>query len=150
MENINTKTIFYSLLVVSILLAAFSFFYNSNFSAKNIINSNSASQAYQQKKFETITSSKNNVEFSITPLSASEFEIYINTHSVQLDFNPEEISVLHDDLGNSYKPLKWDGSPPGSHHRNGILKFPDINKNAKSITLDITDSARREFKWDLK
>lgn len=100
--------------------------------------------------FQALASSENNVEFRVTPLSASEFEISINTHSVDLGFDLTEISMLYDNIGNTYKPLKWEGSAPGGHHRSGILKFPFVDSNAKSIKLVINDGARREFSWNIK
>jgi len=136
------KKIFYSLLILAVVIVLVSIYFTSNKSETTYINQD-------RQKFQTLTSNKNNVEFQVTPLSSSEFRIYINTHSVQLDFNPAEISLLYDDSGNKYKPLRWDGSSPGGHHRNGILSFPEINKNAKSIKLVITDTARREFDWNL-
>jgi len=100
--------------------------------------------------FQALTSSENNVEFQVTPLSASEFEISMNTHSVDLGFDLTEISMLYDNIGNPYKPLKWEGSAPGGHHRSGILKFPFVNSSAKSINLIINDGTRREFSWNIK
>lgn len=100
--------------------------------------------------FETLTSDENDVEFQITPLAANEFQISIDTHSVDLDFDLAQISTLHDNFGKDYYPLEWKGSEPGGHHRNGILRFPAVNSNAKSIKLIIKDSTRREFEWNLK
>ena len=135
----------YSLLFLSILIIFISYYAISKSGSINEIKTSN-----QQISFQTLTSDKNNVEFQVTPLSPSEFQIVINTHSVDLDFDLAQISTLYDDIGNEYKPLKWEDSVPGSHHREGILKFPEIDKNAKSIKLVITDSARREFVWDLK
>lgn len=100
--------------------------------------------------FQTLTSDENDVEFQITPLAPNEFQIAMNTHSVDLDFDLTQISTLHDNFGKDYYPFKWDGSEPGGHHREGILKFLPINNNAKSIKLVIIDSTKREFMWDLK
>ncbi len=104
----------------------------------------------KQRSFQTLISNENNVEFQVTPLNPSQFQIEINTHSVDLDFDLKEISKLYDDIGNSYKPLKWEGSEPGGHHRNGILKFASINKNAKSIKLVINYGIERVFNWNIK
>lgn len=139
------KAVFYSLLVFSII-AVFASYY---FISKND-NANGINQDTGQSIFPIMTSDKNSVEFQVTPLSASDFQIAINTHSVDLDFDLAEISTLYDDLGNSYKPLKWEGPEPGGHHMSGILKFPSINNYAKSIKLVITDTTRREFNWDIK
>ena len=100
--------------------------------------------------FQTLTSDENDVEFQVTPLSASEFQVAINTQSVELDFDLTQISALYDDIGNAYKPLKWEGSAPGGHHRSGILRFPKINANARSVKLIIKDSTRREFNWNIR
>jgi hypothetical protein len=93
---------------------------------------------------------KNDVEFQVTPLAPNEFRIAMNTHSVDLDFDLVNISTLHDNFGKDYYPVEWKGSEPGGHHRNGILRFPNINTNAKSVKLIIKDSTRREFEWSLR
>ncbi len=102
-----------------------------------------------EKQFSAQVSEKNDVEFEVRPLNPSQFEIDINTHSVDLAFRLEDISVLYDDLGSTYKPLQWEGSPPGGHHRSGTLTFSQVNKNAKSIKLVIDDGAEREFDWQI-
>ncbi len=103
-----------------------------------------------KNNFKAVASSQNNVEFQVTPLSASEFRIAVNTHSVSLDFDLAGISELYDSFGNAYKPLKWEGSAPGGHHRSGTLKFPQISANSESIRLVINDGAEREFYWSLR
>lgn len=137
------KTVFYSLLILSVVVVFSSYYYISSSGSPSAANQN-------ENKFQAIASNENNVEFQVTPLSATEFQIAMNTHSVDLDFDLAKISMLYDDIGNGYKPLKWDGSEPGGHHRNGILTFPKISSNAKSIKLIITDSAKREFSWRLE
>jgi len=135
------KMALYSLLVLSIIVVLGSYFY---------ISSQNNELSLKQTSFQTLTSNENNVEFQVTPLSVNDFQIVMDTHSVDLDFDLTEISILYDDAGNAYKPLKWDGSEPGGHHREGILKFSPIDSNAKSIKLIIKDSTRREFEWNLK
>ncbi|MBI2656117.1 hypothetical protein HYX03_00070 [Candidatus Woesearchaeota archaeon] len=139
------KAILYSLLVFSII-AVFASYY---FISKNN-NANGVNQDTKQSAFQTLVSNENNVEFQVTPISPSEFQIAIDTHSVELDFDLAGVSALYDDFGNTYKPLKWEGSAPGGHHRNGILKFSEINKNTKSIKLVINDGTEREFRWNIK
>lgn len=134
------RIVFYSLLIISIVAVSASYFYISR--SEGLLTT-------KQNPLQTLTSNKNNVEFSITPLSTSEFDISINTHSVSLGFDLKEISKLEDNLGNLYKPVSWDGAPPGGHHRSGTLKFQQIDRNAKSIKLTITDSTAREFTWDV-
>lgn len=142
-EKSKIKTLFYSLLVLSIIIVFGLYYLISNSKTSSLINTNETS-------FQTSTSNENNVEFQVTPLSPSEFQIAINTHSVELDFDLTQISTVYDDAGNTYKPLKWEGSEPSGHHRNGILKFSSIDKNAKSIKLVIIDSTKREFSWNLR
>ncbi|MBI1936470.1 hypothetical protein HYS31_08640 [Candidatus Woesearchaeota archaeon] len=137
------KVVFYSLLAVSVIAVGLSYWFVLQSEDSGIQQGIKQGTALQP-----LASNQNNVEFSVTPLSASQFQIAIDTHSVNLDFDLAQISVLYDDLGNIYKPLKWEGSEPGGHHRSGTLIFPKINENAKSIKLVITDSAAREFNWD--
>lgn len=129
------KYALYGILIAALILAFYTI-YNYNSDGEN--------------KFKEAISSQNDIEFKVTPLSASEFQIEVNTHSVNLDFDLAEISELRDSLGNSYKPLKWEGSPPGGHHRSGILKFPQASANAEFIRLIINDGAEREFYWSLR
>lgn len=135
------KIALYSLLVLSIIVVLGSYFY---------ISSQNNELSLKQTSFQTLISNENNVEFQVTPLSMNEFQIVMDTHSVDLDFDLTEISTLYDDAGNASKPVKWDGSEPGGHHRSGILKFSAINNKAKSIKLVVMDSTRREFNWNLK
>ena len=143
------KILFYSILILSIIFVLLSYFYITKSKGINgkITDTNSNSK---KNIFISEINNENNVEFKVTPLSASEFQIEINTHSVDLGFDLTQISVLYDDLGNEYAPLRWEGSPPGSHHRSGILIFPTIDDSAKLINLVITDSAERKFTWSLK
>lgn len=49
-------------------------------------------------------------------------------------------------------PLRWDGPPPGGHHWNGTLTFPQIvpRPNAiKIIVRDVGGIATRTFDWIL-
>ncbi len=101
------------------------------------------------------TSDQNRISFSVTPLDFNfdnpvSFEIRINTHSVSLDFDMTEISVLEDDQGNKFLPLNWEGSSPGGHHRSGILSFPVLSSQTKEIKLTIEDFSKRIFIWKLK
>ncbi|MBI2546404.1 hypothetical protein HYV81_04445 [Candidatus Woesearchaeota archaeon] len=138
------KSIFYALLVASIITVAASFYFLSEDGGSSPIQAAYKFPAAQ-------TSSQNNVDFTVTPVSSSEFKVSINTHSVELDFDVTKIALLYDDLEDAYQPVSWEGSPPGGHHREGILSFPDINQQAKSIKLVISDHGnRREFAWDLR
>ncbi len=140
MENSKEIYILFAVLALTLILGVYVILGYVNGKDKPLDNSNLAN-------FQALTNNENNVEFQVTPLSSSEFQIAIDTHSVDLDFDLAEISMLYDDIGNEYKAIKWEGSEPGGHHRSGILKFPTVDKNAKLIKLVIKDSTAREFEW---
>lgn len=77
------------------------------------------------------------------------FEVSLNTHSVALDYDLTNLSVLKDSRGNVYKPLSWTGGS-GGHHVSGVLQFP---KGAAAGTLellikDVGDVPLRSFKFE--
>lgn len=80
-----------------------------------------------------------------------EFDIVMDTHSVELDQDMTKIAVLVDDSGKEYKPIAWEG-PTGGHHREGVLKFNQITPIPKSIELKISNigDVVRNFTWELK
>jgi hypothetical protein len=81
------------------------------------------------------------------PLS---FEMRINTHTGSLDFDLVEVSYLEDDTGKRYKPLKWQGSPLGGHHRSGTLVFPALDRQPdklKLVVADVYGVPERTFTW---
>lgn len=78
------------------------------------------------------------VRVEVAPLTASTYEITLNTHSVDLDFDFKEIVTLVDNNGIKYQPVSWSGDR-GGHHLNGKLQFSTIDPRAKSITLTIRD-----------
>ncbi len=81
-----------------------------------------------------------------------EFQVAMNTHSVDLSNDMVASSVLEDNAGNEYKPTAWDGPPGGGHHRSGTLKFDALKTKPQSLTLiikGIAGVADRTFKWDL-
>lgn len=80
-----------------------------------------------------------------------EFEITLDTHSVELDDDLVAQSVLVDTQGNEYRPVSWEGDPPGGHHRKGILKFPSLPQ-ADVIQLKIHGIGgveQRTYEWQL-
>ena len=77
---------------------------------------------------------------------------FTDTHSEELSEDLVAVSELLDDQGKAYKPTSWDGSPPGGHHRNGVLKFNPISPKPRSLELKIKNVGgvvERSFKWDL-
>ena len=103
------------------------------------------------------TDNRNSVSLEVKPLDfvfndPVRFSVSINTHQGNLDFDFTRISFLEDAQGNIYKPLDWEGSPPGGHHRFGVLRFPGLNGKTKSIRLIIRDVygiPERVFEWKL-
>jgi hypothetical protein len=110
------------------------------------------------KGFETKSSRENMVRVDVTPLDCTpgkgaKFQIRMNTHSVDLAYDVAALSTLKDDQGREYRPVSWQGSPPGGHHRSGILEFPALEGNPNRVTLvikDIADVPERTFEWKLE
>ena len=100
----------------------------------------------------------NQVSVEVKPLNVEvskpvSFKISLNTHSGSLDFDLRDISFLKDDKGNSYKPVSWDGSAPGGHHRSGVLTFSKLKGPAGEIKLTLKEIAgvpERVFEWRIK
>ncbi|MFZ5524263.1 MAG: hypothetical protein ACOY9D_09320 [Pseudomonadota bacterium] len=79
-------------------------------------------------------------------------ELVLETHTHALSETLENSSVLIAD-GKQYLPLGWEGSPPGGHHRKGMLRFKAIAPQPASMELQIRligEPAPRSFKWRLK
>lgn len=108
--------------------------------------------------FETKSSRENRVRVDVTPVDCTpgkpaKFQIRMNTHSVNLGFDMTALSTLKDDEGREYRLVSWEGSPPGGHHRSGILEFPALEGNPNVVTLvikNISDVPERIFEWKLE
>jgi len=87
----------------------------------------------------------------LTQSAASwDFEIILNTHSVELSYDLTQTSILRDEDGKEYRPLSWEGDPPGGHHREGLLSFSVISPKPRKIELimrEISRVAERRFLW---
>ncbi len=82
----------------------------------------------------------------------ADFEIAMNTHSVDLSADMLQVVTLRDNTGQEYAPTKWDGPVGGGHHRSGKLEFPALAANVKSITLLVKNIAgipERTFNWEV-
>jgi hypothetical protein len=95
----------------------------------------------------------NGVTFTVKPIDYGgegvAFSTKIDTHSVALDFDLTKISRLVV-AGTSYEPILWDGSPPGGHHRSGVLVFPNPKGSSDEMSLIISgvgDIPERVFQW---
>ena len=107
--------------------------------------------------YESVTSRANNVTIDVVPVQlepgqTAKFEIRMTTHSVELSQDIIAVSTLKDDQGGNYQPAKWQGSPPGGHHRQGVLEFPVLKGSPKSARLVIREVAgvpERTFEWKI-
>lgn len=104
--------------------------------------------------YQTQTNEEGEVGVSVTPLlfskDLSKFSMVLTTHSVELDYDLKEISVLADDQKNVYRALSWDGGR-GGHHLKGTLIFPAFAKNTKAVKLVIRgiEGVDRSFEWEM-
>ncbi len=140
------------LLLISPLLIAASFFLaagNASESAGGIASLSSS--------LEKLSGTENGLTIEaepigLDPLKPVKFSLKFDTHSGSLDFNPAAVSVLEDDNGKSYKAASWEGLSESSHHRNGILTFPEMDRKPKEMRLMIRDLygiPERAFTWRL-
>ena len=90
------------------------------------------------------------------PGEALEFEVELNTHSVDLSMDLAALATLTTDTGKTIQAIKWDASK-GGHHVSGKLIFPTtvdgqpVLDGTKKLTLTIKDldAPERIFSWDL-
>ena len=83
-----------------------------------------------------------------------DFEVVLDTHSVELGMDLAALSALSTDTGKTVDGLLWD-APLGGHHVSGTLSFPasqdglSILDGATELTLTIrdVDAAERVFRW---
>jgi hypothetical protein len=95
------------------------------------------------------------VEIDVTPLALNgntwEFEVALNTHSVDLGFDLTEVGALRCDQGQEFEAVAWEGSGPGGHHRSGVLKFAAPDHPTSYVEVVIRGVAKvpeRVFRWD--
>lgn len=107
--------------------------------------------------FDSQTVEGGNVAVKVTllqwqPNAPLEFDIAMDTHSVELADDMLKAVVLRDDSGLEYAPSAWDGPAGGGHHREGKIKFAPLTIEPKSLTLVVKNIAgvpERVFKWEL-
>lgn len=107
--------------------------------------------------YKSIASRESRVTVDVSPKQLvigqpTQFQVRMNTHSVELSQDMVAISELMDDQGKIYRPLKWQGSPPGGHHRKGLLEFPVLEGSPTSVKLIIKSVAKvpeRIFEWEI-
>ncbi len=97
------------------------------------------------------------VTVAVTPLNLSDqsaatldFDIAMNTHSVDLGYDLTQIATLSSDTGEQIQPTKWTGPTGGGHHREGTLSFPQLKQRGQTLTLTLRGIANvpeRTFTW---
>lgn len=152
LKNARDIVIVLAIIIVALVFIAFAFL---NDGGANAI-SNDGQSLQAANKLETKTNEGNGISIDVTPVIISEklveFEVVITTHTGSLDFDVDKISILEDAKGSKYTPLLWEGSPSGGHHRNGVLKFPELKEKPISIKLtmkNIGNIPERVFNWDM-
>ena len=108
--------------------------------------------------YKTKSNKENRVRVDVRPVQLlpgkpAKFEIRMNTHSGDLSQDLVAVCTLKDSSGREYRPTNWDGSPPGGHHRSGVLEFSKLAEGAESITLVIREVANvpeRVFNWPVE
>jgi hypothetical protein len=92
-----------------------------------------------------------------TPAETLDFDVVLNTHSVDLGMDLAALSTLTTDTGIKVEATSWD-APRGGHHVSGKLVFPamqdgkSVLEGSKKITLTILnlEAPSRIFEWELK
>jgi hypothetical protein len=145
-ENWDMKEALKTMTAVSIIILVF-------FALILIMDGNNKTTA---EGLDTLVDNQNAITVEATPLGFNPDEelmidIKMDTHSVDLNYKMAAISILEDSKGNTYNALKWDGSPPGGHHRSGTLSFPPVEGSTNYLKLTIPDinGADRVFTWNL-
>ncbi|MBE0410002.1 MAG: hypothetical protein IBX69_09755 [Anaerolineales bacterium] len=109
----------------------------------------------------TLQDDQGAVIVSVTPLNLNkfegslEFEVSLDTHSIDLSMNLADLVTLITDTGFEIQATGWDGSP-GGHHVRGILRFPAeldgiyLLDEASRINLVVAnlDASERIFIWE--
>ena len=103
------------------------------------------------------SSSQSGVTVKVTPRSLAgaewEFEVVFDTHSQDLNDDPQKAAVLVADGGKPSSPTGWQGDGPGGHHRKGILRFKPAAASPASVELRLQrpgETAPRVFRWQLR
>jgi hypothetical protein len=119
--------------------------------------------AGQENSELTRTDEQGAVTFEVTPLNlleatdSLEFDVSMNTHSVDLSMDLAQLATLTTDTGLTVLAANWDATP-GGHHVPGKLIFPatqdgkSLLEGAGKLTLTIVnvDAPTRVFEWSLQ
>jgi hypothetical protein len=83
-----------------------------------------------------------------------DFDVFLNTHSIDLSMDLTQLSILETDTGFSITAASWSGLP-GGHHISGVLSFPAesdglqvlIDASRITITIRDIDAPERVYVW---
>ncbi len=104
----------------------------------------------------TQTSNQGGIVVRVTPgrfapeAATWDFEVVFETHTAPLTGDPAQFTVLLDPRGQTQAALRWDGDPPGGHHRKGVLRFKPLRPAPASVTLKMRGVGgvpERVFAW---
>lgn len=162
-NNVKMKKIYFLLIIIILVLTGFVFFNKNREKVLVRDQKNEPSPVQVQnnqkeqsaKKYETKKNEDEEVVVEVTPLvlsdsSDTKFSVVLNTHTVDIDKDVKNVSVLIDDKGKEYNPKSWDGGI-GGHHLEGTLIFLPLEKGAQSVQLKIKEigGVERIFEWIL-
>lgn len=87
---------------------------------------------------------------NLEPGNQAIFEVVLNTHSVELDYDFTEVFSLTDDTGRSYAAQQWTGGNSG-HHLSGQILFEPLGEDAEFVTLTAKgiDNQSAVFEWEI-
>lgn len=101
------------------------------------------------------TSRQGGVIFTVAPggfprgAATWDFAVTLETHTESLDDDLMQATTLIAD-GKAYRPLGWDGPPPGGHHRKGVLRFKAVRPLPETVELQVRrpgETHPRVFRW---
>jgi len=112
---------------------------------------------------EALTDDQGAVVVAVTQLNLNgpgetlDFEVSLNTHSVDLGMDLAQNAFLTTDTELTVSAVKWD-APSGGHHVSGVLSFPvslddqGVLEGAGQVTLTIrnVDVPERIFTWKVQ
>lgn len=149
----------YKNIFIICLIAILAIFVVYRFVSNTMQDNKTTIQLQSQNSLTTQTDSEGSVTVKVTPENISndkknwQFKVVLDTHTGSLDEDLTRSAELTDENGIKQLPLSWEGSPPGGHHREGVLKFPAFQERPQSVTLilrNVGGVAERELSWDIQ
>lgn len=86
----------------------------------------------------------------LTPGQPAAFDIAMNSHSVEIVEDMLAATVLRDGAGRQFGAEAWDGSGPGGHHREGVIRFAPLPNELREVVVIVSGVANvpeRAFRW---